>query len=512
MARRVRKSRAGLERWNQFVQILRDMNFAFNNVRIYPPTHTEVNSVIMRLHETLVPLTEELEDIGFGFMDDILYIEGAMSIEETRKNEMLVERFSKCRVKYMTIMKGVTKEDLLNFFVAITDESKKDEIGPPMEAVTAKGVEHIHVVEAEVDDVASKSKLARKKTLLDWYEKAVTILQPIHASIKKGEEADLKTLYRLADDMMATMRTKGYEPFLLLPYLAKGLDPHTAHCVNVAITSCALGELHGLNSGQLQTVAVAAFLHDMGRCVMPPDWVNKSTPLTPAELAAAEQHTTWGFLLLMRDKMIPPQIGLIAAHHHGNKKDIPEGEYFPDVFHKLVRMADAYDLAKFSDKFYWKKQRRDRFLRHILSERGGWYDSELSKLLTQLVGLYPIGTMVRLDNGHRGIVVRAEPSNVGRPKVYLFSVAPEEAEEYSSHQTTATPEQETKDGEAPPPEETPALAEGEEAPPVIADLMDLTPDGLHFKHSVAGSTQAIGEEDLYALLDAKKEFLLSYTL
>jgi len=180
MARRVRKSRAGLERWNQFVQILRDMNFAFNNVRIYPPTHTEVNQVISRLHAALVPLTEELEDVGFGFMDDMLYIEGAMSIDETKKNEMLVERFSKCRVKYMTIMKGVRKEDLLKFFIAITEEAKKDAIGPPAEAVAAKGVEHIHIVEAEVDDVASKSKLARRKTLLDWYRKAVETLQLIH--------------------------------------------------------------------------------------------------------------------------------------------------------------------------------------------------------------------------------------------------------------------------------------------------------------------------------------------
>ncbi|PCI40226.1 MAG: hypothetical protein COB53_01720 [Elusimicrobia bacterium] len=508
MARRVRKSRAGLERWNQFVQILRDMNFAFTNIRIYPPTHTEVNSVITRLHEAVGPLTEELEDIGFGFMDDMLYVEGAMSIEQTKKNEMLVERFSKCRVKYMTIIKGVTKKDLLDFFIALNDESKKDEIGPPMEAVKKKGVEHIHVVEAEVDDVASKSKLARKKTLLDWYQKAIDTLQPIHTSIKKGEDADLTALYRLADDMMATMRTKGYEPFLLLPYLADGQDPHTAHCVNVAITSCALGELHGLNSGQLQSVAVAAFLHDMGRCVMPAEWVTSQSPLSLFERAAAAQHTTWGFLLLMRNKEIPPSVGLIAAHHHeGPKKEYPEGSYKPDVFHKLIRMADVYDLAKMNDEYYWKKQRRDRYLRHILRQRGTWYDSELSKLLTQLVGLYPVGTMVRLENGHRGIVVRAEPSNVGRPKVYLFSVPPEEAEEYAAHQIAA-PGQE---GEEAPTVEVAPLA-SEDTPPIIADLMDLTPDGLHFKHNIAFSTQPINDENVHALLDAKKEFLLSYTL
>jgi HD-GYP domain-containing protein (c-di-GMP phosphodiesterase class II) len=507
MARRVRKSRAGLERWNQFVQILRDMNFAFNNVRIYPPTHTEVNQVISRLHESLIPLTEELGDVGFGFMDDMLYIEGAMSIEETKKNEMLVERFSKCRVKYMTIMKGIRREDLLNFFIALTDEAKKDAVGPPAEAVAAKEVEHIHVVEAEVDDVASKSKLARKRTLLDWYVKAVSVLEPILASIKKGDEADLKTLYRLADDMMATMRTKGHEPFLLLPYLAKGLDRHTAHCVNVAITACALGILHGLNSGQLQTLAVAAFLHDLGRFVLPPAWLDKPTPLSAAEKAVAEQHATWGFLLLMRDKSIPAQIGVLSAKHHGSPDEKAEDAYTPDIFQKIIRMADAYDLAQFGDAYYWKKRRRDRILRRILKRRGIEYDRTLANLLTQLVGLYPVGTMVRLNNGERGIVVRSEPGNIERPKVYLFGVPPERAEEYSSVQTGQTP---GTDGEAEP--ARPAPEAEDEIPPVVADLMDLTPDGLHFKFSIAGASQAAEGERVGALLDAKKEFLLSYTL
>ncbi|OIO07570.1 MAG: hypothetical protein AUJ52_10045 [Elusimicrobia bacterium CG1_02_63_36] len=503
MARRVRKSRAGLERWNQFVQILRDMNFAFNNVRIYPPTHTEVNQVISRLHAALVPLTEELEDVGFGFMDDMLYIEGAMSIDETKKNEMLVERFSKCRVKYMTIMKGVRKEDLLKFFIAITEEAKKDAIGPPAEAVAAKGVEHIHIVEAEVDDVASKSKLARRKTLLDWYRKAVETLQLIHAAIKKGQTADLKSLYRLADDMMATMRTKGYEPFLLLPYLEHGLDAHTAHCLNVAITSCALGELHGLNSGQLQTLVVAALLHDLGRCVLPPAWITRAEPLSPPEQAAAKQHSVWGFLLLLRDKEIPPQIAVLAAKHHEKESD---AGYTPDVFHKIVRMADTYDLAQIGDRHYWRKGRRDRILRRILKRRGEHFDATTANLLAQLVGLYPVGTMVRLENGHRGIVVRAEPGNVERPKVYLFGVSAEDAGEYSSVQTGQTSGP-AENGAVPAEDAAP-----EEAPPVIADLMDLTPDGLRFKHSILGPTQPFDGEDVRALLDAKKEYLLNYSL
>ncbi|MBI2361809.1 MAG: hypothetical protein HYV15_00275 [Elusimicrobia bacterium] len=316
MARRARKSRAGLERWKHFVECLRLMNFAFNNVRLYPPTHAEVTSVLVRLHEGVSGLLTEADDIGFGFMDEMLYIEGAMSIEETAQNEMLVERFQHCRVEYMTIARGITREDLLKFFVALNEESKKPQPAPPMEVVAKAGVGHIHIVEAEVDDVESKSKLARRKTLLDWYTRACGVVSDATGQLFKGPDADLKPVYRLADELMAGVRTKGFAPLPLLTRLATPPEPHTGHAVNTAILSCALGELHGLNSGQLQTLCVAAFLHDLGRCIIPPDWTRNTAPLSLFERAVVHQHASWSFLLLARCPEIPLQVAVLGGHHH----------------------------------------------------------------------------------------------------------------------------------------------------------------------------------------------------
>ncbi|MFA6317769.1 MAG: hypothetical protein WC943_10155 [Elusimicrobiota bacterium] len=125
MARRVRKSRAENIRWNQMIEALRLMNFGLNNIRLYPPTHSEVVGALKRLSETLGPILEEQDDVGFGFMDELLYIEGSMSIEETVANQMLVDRFSRCRVKYLTLMKGVSLEDLSVLFQILNAESLK---------------------------------------------------------------------------------------------------------------------------------------------------------------------------------------------------------------------------------------------------------------------------------------------------------------------------------------------------------------------------------------------------
>lgn len=470
MARRVRKSRADNARWGQMVAALRLMNFAFNNVRLYPATHSEVVGSLNRLLETLAPVFQDQEDVGFGFMDELIYIEGSMSIEETANNQMLVDRFSKCRVEYLTFMKGVTLGDLTAFFQILNAEATKPTASPPSEQLAAKGVRTIHIVEAEVDDIESKNKLGRKKTLLDWYQKAVGVLQAAQEQIRDGAaDKDLKPFYRLVDELVVVVLNKGCEPHLLLPLFRTGLDPHLAHAVNTAVLCCALGDRYGLNSGQINELCSYALLHDLGRLTIPVEWTEDHRPLGAVDRGHAAQHADWGFLLLTRDAELPPQAGLLAASHH---EPGPMG-----AFQKILAMADAYELALYGDRYYWKKQPRHRILAHLLEGQ-----TLLAKLLVGCVGYFPVGSLVRLEDGQRGLVVRPNPSNPGRPRVWLFE-APE-----------------------------PAAKEGEEPPPVIAELDEFDEAGTGFKRSIASVLDVPADLDLPALLDKKKEYLLNHAL
>lgn len=483
MARKARQSRAGLQRWKQFVECLRLMNFAFTNVRLYPSTHTSVTDTIVALHKGLSGLLEEADDVGYGFMDGMLYIEGAMSLEETSQNEMLVERFQRCRVKYLTIAKGVSREDLLKFFTTLNEESKKNQAGPPMEVLAKAAVEHMHVVEAEVDDLESKSKLARRKTLLDWYERACGVVKETHSQLFKSAEADLKPLYRIADDLMATVRTKGYDPLPLLTRIGAAPDAHTGHAVNTAMLCCALGELQRLNSGQLQTLCVAAFLHDLGRCIIPPEWAQSHAPLSLFERAVVHQHSSWSFLLLARCPDVPLSVAVLSGRHHDEPGSAHTEGYSPDVFHRVLHAADCYDLALFGDRRYWLKQRPDRVLRSLIRHRGQRIEPDLAKLLTRLVGYFPIGSTVELDDGRRGVVVRSNPTHPGRPKVGVFGE------------------------EAPLPADAP---EGTEPPPVIVDCLDPDETGLSFAHGVRAVLGGPDHPDAAPWLERKKEYLVNF--
>lgn len=476
------------------VSCLRQMNITFTSARLYPPTHPEVVDAITKLHGFVTPLVEEMEDIGFGFMDELLYLEGAMSLEETANNLMVVDRFTRCRVKYLIFMKGITKEDLGVFFQVMNAEAVKPGTERPREILEQKGVHTIHIVETEIEDATQKGKLGKKKTLLDWYEKAVATYQGAVDQYRRGLPVDFKHLYHHIDDMTATIKNKGYEPYLLLPAMAKGLDPHACHSVNVSILACALGEAYGLNTGQVNTLSICAFLHDLGRLIIPVNWTQQKKLLTPAERSTADQHAVWSGLLLLCKKELPPQLGVLGDRHHAPLYPPPARGYVPDVFHKLLAAADHYDLGFISDKYYWNKHRPGRVLHKMLNHRGNQFDPTILKLLANCVGYYPPGTLVLLRDGQKGIVVRPNSAHIARPKVYLYEADPP---------APGPSPEDTLDGTAPVVEET---------PPAILDLLELDEKGMGFRNSIVSVLSPTGKADVQKILLRKKEHLLSHTL
>lgn len=495
MARRIRRSRADIQRWTQMVSCLRLMNIAFTNVRIYPANHPEVAGTLVKLHKLVNPLVEELEDIGFGFMDELLYLEGAMSLEETAGNQMLVDRFTRCRVKYLTFTKGITVEDLAVFFQVLNAEANTPSKERPREILEEKGVRTIHIVEAETAELAGKGRFAKKKTLLDWYEKAVTTYKITVDQYKQGLPVDFKLLYRHIDDMTATIKNKGHEPYLLLPVLGKGLDAHACHSVNVSVLACALGGMYGLNTGQINTLSICAFLHDLGRLIIPVAWTERKRPLTRDERAMAQQHPVWGSLFLLCKTELPPQMGVLADRHHSAPSLAADGGYVPDIFHKIIAAADYYDLALISDKYYWNKHRQDRVLHKMLNRRGKQFDPTILKLLANCVGFYPAGSLVLLKDGRKGIVVRSNSAHFARPKVYLYESDKLPGEVFEQ---TQTPES--------------SLAATEAPPPPMLDLAELNAAGTGFGNSIVRVLSPSGTADVQMLLSRRKEFFLGHTL
>ncbi len=204
----------------------------------------------------------------------------------------------------------------------------------------------------------------------------------------------------------------------------KNFDRYTYHhSVNTSVLSLSIGSLLPLDRISLSILGLSALLHDTGKVKLPKDLINKTTPLTTAEWRIMEFHPVYGAEILSGIKGLSRLAMIVAFEHHlgYNLSGYPSVNKIKEThfFSRIVEIADVFDAAT-SDRPYKKPLTPAEVLHFIIESSGKNFDPVLVKIFIQLTGVYPVGSLVKLDTGEIGVVVEQNPSDVLRPKVKIF--------------------------------------------------------------------------------------------
>ncbi|MFT7184685.1 MAG: putative nucleotidyltransferase with HDIG domain [Pseudohongiellaceae bacterium] len=203
----------------------------------------------------------------------------------------------------------------------------------------------------------------------------------------------------------------------------KNRDDYTAeHSLRVSILSIALGRELNLLEQELEDLGLAAMLHDVGKIKIPLEVLNKEGALSKEEYDLIKTHTTEGRKLLMSKSDVPPVTVDVAYSHHEfvNGKGYPRGitaEKIP-YFAKIVSVVDAFDAIT-SDRVYSKGRSTLEGMRILYDCKGHQFDDSIVRAFIRLIGIYPPGHIVELNNGEAGIILSCQPNNKLRPKVIV---------------------------------------------------------------------------------------------
>ncbi len=199
--------------------------------------------------------------------------------------------------------------------------------------------------------------------------------------------------------------------------------PH--HAANTAVLAIALGEKIGLHKVELADLGMAAVFHDIGLRSVPAAICEKKGPLDPAERAIVEQHPLRGVEFFLTERItrtVLSQIVAIFDHHRevggGGYPRLPRS---PSLLARIVAIASVYD-ALTTDRPWRKAHLPDEALGLMLARAGTQFDRVLLKVFVNTLGLYPVGTLVRLSTGEAGVVVYGggEALRATRPVVALL--------------------------------------------------------------------------------------------
>ncbi|MEW6555603.1 MAG: HD-GYP domain-containing protein [Actinomycetota bacterium] len=204
----------------------------------------------------------------------------------------------------------------------------------------------------------------------------------------------------------------------------KSYDEYTSfHSVNVLILSLALGSMLPLDRSALMILGTGALLHDLGKITIPQSLLNKSGPLTTPEWEMMQAHPVRGADILMAQPGVHPLSVMVAYEHHArydlagypkvsNKERI-------GLFSRIVEVCDVYD-AMTSSRPYQKARTPDQAMRVLVKDMNAVFDPLMVKVFIDMMGMFPVGTLVRLATGEVGVIYEPGESDAMWPRVKVI--------------------------------------------------------------------------------------------
>ncbi len=195
------------------------------------------------------------------------------------------------------------------------------------------------------------------------------------------------------------------------------------HSVNVMIHSVILAVGLGLNKKEVEKVALAALLHDIGLVFMPTEIFEKKGPLTPEEFEKMKEHPKKGFEFL-RDKLnmeATTRMGILDHHEHYDGSGYPSGKKGEGIhlYARIIAVANKYDSI-ISDRHYKKAMPVGEALEYIMGGGGSVFDPELTRIFLRKINPYPVNTLVELSDGNVAAVVEVHPNFFSRPVIQMI--------------------------------------------------------------------------------------------
>jgi len=395
----------------------------FKNATLYPSAHPFFLGSAEQLLVALEELLSKRNEASFHIIAGELFFE-TLSVPVEESLSLLLEDISRKGVGGITFRPGLKRDELVAFASLMRrDPGALEAQGGAAALVIKAGIIHVLIhkalpVNAAQDDQKDRSQKKASETYLDGIETVRDIVSSAHT----GRGINTRRMQTLVHTMVDSV-LENRDALVGLTSI-KLYDEYTfAHSVNVAILSIAMGTFLSLEKSQIATLGTAGMLHDIGKVKIPLEIINKPDSLTDAEWDIMKRHPLEGAMILSGLGGVS-KLAMVTAfehHQHYDYRGYPErgGSDGQHPFSKIVALADTYDALTAVRVYYSIQKPPDEAIRILLKKRGSVFDPVLVKAFVNMVGIFPIGTLLRLDTGEIGLVVH-QTRDLMRPRVLLL--------------------------------------------------------------------------------------------
>ncbi len=399
------------------------LSAVIKNATLYPEAHPFLLTSADKFRGKIGELLVSRKEVAFFLVGGELFFE-TFSIPIDQGLSMLMEQFSGRDIGGLVFKPGLTSPELIQLATLLNREpeilSGKADVN---DLIAKKGITHIelHRVHLVDKDTGSAIKEEKKKASEMYREGLVAVKEMVQA-VQQEKASSLRKVNTMVQNMVDYVLDN--RDALMGLCCIKMYDEYTfVHSVNTSILAVSLGSFLAFEKQQIAALGIAALMHDIGKVDIPHEIINKPGKLTLDEWEQLKRHPVEGALLLADIPGVSKLAMVTAFEHH-----LHGGQGYPKVedkfqlhpFSQIVALADAYEALTAARVYYSVQMPADHAIRILLAKRGTTFNPVLVKAFVNMTGIFPIGTILKLDTGEFGLV-RHQTRDLMRPRVLLLT-------------------------------------------------------------------------------------------
>jgi len=254
------------------------------------------------------------------------------------------------------------------------------------------------------------------------HAEANRIVHSMMSDVRMGKQIAIEHIEPVVERIVESI-FRQQDALLPLAQLKNHDDYTFQHSVSVCALMTSFARALELPREIIREIAIGALLHDVGKATIPDPILNKPGKLTDAEFEQMKTHVVQSKIILEATPGISPVALSVAAQHHERF----DGSGYPNKlkgdginqYGQMSAIVDVYDAIT-SNRCYHEGMPPTEALRKILEWSKFHFNPELVQVFIRSLGIYPTGSLVRLESGRLAVVEEQYPDKLMEPRVRII--------------------------------------------------------------------------------------------
>ncbi|ACM22044.1 cyclic diguanylate phosphodiesterase [Geotalea daltonii FRC-32] len=389
---------------------------SIKGVGFYPSGHPAILNPLKEIVTIVEAALRARPEVRLGVVDGVLFVEKQLFFAPSTSIEELATRLQEKEITGIILSPGINVSGLARFVTLLgKNQLKAEQINTE---ISSQGITGLSIITAMDED---QEEIQQEEACLRTRHEALETVEQIFREVELGRIPGSDRISTVVREM-ASLAVKDSAALLALSMI-KDYDNYTFnHSVNVGVISMTIASHMNLGREEIETVGMAGFLHDVGKVRIEKSILNKPGKLTTIEYEEMKKHTESGIEIIDKMKGINSKVAqAVLGHHIGyNRKGYPEwAREMPFTsMSEIVAAADCYDAIT-TVRVYQKPYNPREAIAHLQIIAGSYLNGDIVDKFKEMMGPYPVGTVVRLDNNEIAIVYRPNLQVPEAPKVKI---------------------------------------------------------------------------------------------